>query len=112
MKHTVDPKLWRTSKAKSSIESCIGQNYERVYEVGCLILALKNWYLYIPPNTPETTFGLDTGDETLLYYDGMALMDEPVLQYPWVCLVSPWNLTDDRLVHQFMAHDTACWWAY
>ena len=51
--------LWHRSKAKSSIKSCFGQNYECVYKVWCQTVALKSWYLYFLPNTPETTFDWD-----------------------------------------------------
>ena len=45
--------------AKSSIKSCFGQNYECVYKVWCQTVALKSWYLYFLPDTPETTFDWD-----------------------------------------------------
>ena len=58
--HTSRSELWHISKAKSSIKSCFGQNYECVYKVWCQTVALKSWYLNfysILSDTPETTFG-------------------------------------------------------
>ena len=60
-------KLWRISKAKSSIRSCIGHKYVYVYELGCRIVALKSWYPYFRsdnPETPETTFMNETATES------------------------------------------------
>ena len=57
--HARRSELWHRSKAKSSIKSCFGQNYECVYKVWCQTVALKSWYLYFLPDTPETTFDWD-----------------------------------------------------
>ena len=47
------------------LKNCIGHEYVCVYGVGSRIVALKYWYLYFLPDTPETTSGLETGDEML-----------------------------------------------
>ena len=57
----VDPHCDAYRRQKSSIRSCIGNKYVYVYEVGCLIVALKSWYLYFLPDTPETTFSFRNG---------------------------------------------------
>ena len=44
--HTSRSEFWRTSKTKSSINSCFDKNYECVYKVWCQTVALKSWYLY------------------------------------------------------------------
>ena len=62
--HTCRSELWHRSKAKSSIKSCFGQNYECVYNVWCQTVVLNSWYLYFYPilRRPPLT---ETGDETL-----------------------------------------------
>ena len=60
MLHKVDPHYDAYRRQKSSIRSCIGHKYVYVYEVGCRIVALKSWYLWFLPDTPETTFMNET----------------------------------------------------
>ena len=56
------PEPWRqypSSPKGWGVKSCFGQNYECVYKVWCQTIALKSWYLYFLPDTPETTFDWD-----------------------------------------------------
>ena len=70
MKNKVDPNYDVYRRQKSSIKSCLGHKYVYVYEVQCWTVALKSWYLYFLPQTPETMFG----DETLRNFQDSAKM--------------------------------------
>ena len=59
--HTSRSELWHISKA----------------------VALKSWYLYFLPDTPETTFGLETRDETLRNLQDSFTVHTRRIHDPW-----------------------------
>ena len=76
--HCVDPNFDAYRRQESSIQSCIGHKDVRVYEARLRIAALKSWYQYFLPNTPEITFA----DEML-----QNLLDAFTVQGPWYGLL-------------------------
>ena len=86
--HTSKSKLWRISKAKSSIKSCIGHKYKCDYKVWCQTVDLKSWYLYFLPYTPEITFGLENeGNAT----ESQILIHSSLLENSWPMTRPPHN---------------------
>ena len=76
MVQKVDPHYDAYRRQKSSIRSCIGHKYVYAYEVGCRVVALKSWYLYFLPDTPETTF-MNESLRSLLLVDAFTVHGPP-----------------------------------
>ena len=95
MVHKVDPHYNAYRRQKSSIRSCIGNNYAYVYEVGCRIVALKSWYQHFLPDTPETTFS---------FRNGMLrnLLDAFTVHGPTWHGLGPFSISDKTLIRRLI----------